>query len=98
MPSPGYGAGCSPNHLANPAHIQLQRNTSPLTTLNAWLRAAPVVAAHSRWRASSLASVMSVRPFHCTEEPGNENGRPVSAQIVAYAASVTPMFIALPTA
>ena len=56
-------------------HIQLQRKTSPLTTLNAWSCAASgVVAAQSRWRASWRASVMSVRPFHCAAEPGKAEG------------------------
>ena len=41
---------------------------------------------------------MSVKPFHCTAEPGKTNGRPVSRQMVAYVANVTPMFIALPIA
>ncbi len=40
----------------------------------------------------------SVRPFHCSSEPGKTNGRPRSLQIVAYALSVRTMFIALPRA
>ena len=44
------------------------------------------------------ASVMSVSAFHCSDEPGKTNGCPVSRHSVAYTASVTPMFIALPTA
>ena len=41
---------------------------------------------------------MSVTPFHWVSEPGNTKGRPCSRQIAAYAASVWPMFIALPRA
>lgn len=41
---------------------------------------------------------MSVRLFHCAGEPGNTKGCPLALHSMAYMASVTPMFIALPTA
>ena len=42
-----------------------------------------VSAAQTRCLASTRASVMSERPFHCACEPGQRNGRPVSLQIEA---------------
>ncbi len=66
--------------------------------LSARFSAAGVVAAHTRWSASRPASVTSVTASHCSREPGKWKRRPVSRQIAAYTASVTPMFIALPRA
>ena len=48
-------------------------------TLNAWSRAAGVVAAQTKCLARRPASVMSVRPSHWAGEPGKRNGRPNSA-------------------
>ena len=64
------------------SHSQFQRKMSPFTMLKA-CSARPEVAAHSRCRASSRASVMSVSPSYCWGDPGKTNGRPVSRQIVA---------------
>ena len=71
-PSPAVTAPAEPEPFGEPRPHPLQRNTSPLTTLKAWLRAAWVVAAHSRCLASRRASVISVSLVHCAEEPGNK--------------------------
>ena len=63
-------AGSTPSAAASRGHSRRQRKTSPLTMLSAWFAAAGVVAAHTRWSASRLASVTSVIASHCSCEPG----------------------------
>lgn len=80
---PGYGAASRPKSLAITPHSRCQRNTSPLATLKASLRAAGVVAAQALWRASRRASVTSLRPAYCVGEPGKTKGRPCALQTEA---------------
>jgi len=54
--------------------------------------------AHVRLGDFAFPDCTSVTPFHWVSDPGNTKGSPSSRQTAACAASVWPMFIALPRA